>query len=70
MTTNKYCIILLDKKRGWPSHLPPWTISSEDICKSLARKEAIAEVINWHAGDSGLSTDGSETVISNLRYFK
>lgn len=69
MTTNKYCIILLDKT-GWPSHLPPRTISSEDVCKSLARKEAIAGVINWHARDSGLSTDGTETVISNPRYFK
>lgn len=40
----------LDKeKRAWPSHPPPWTISSEGMCKSLARKEAMAGAINWQA---------------------
>lgn len=48
MTANKYCIMPLDKEiRAWPSHLLP--ISSEGMCKCLARKEAMAGAINWQA---------------------
>lgn len=70
MTASKCCIIPLDKEKGgWPSHLSPWTISSESMCKGLARRDVMAGAINWQARDPGLSIKGSETVVSNLRCF-
>lgn len=36
---NKYFITLLDKeKKGWPSHLLQWTISSEDMTKFVKER--------------------------------